>query len=293
MKKTVLFPLSFFLTGIVALFSACSNDGDYVIPEKPDVSQDINLIVDKKFGKILTDERGYTLYFFTPDVNSPTICTGECEVAWPVYYKENPSLSDGLDKKDFSVVIRPDGKKQTTYKGWPLYFFFEDKKPGEIKGDGLENAWFVAKPDYTIMIGHGQLIGEDGKEYTSKYQLGKERFTPYFTNDYGITLYNFSKDTQDKNNFTSETDEVKNAVFPIFSHNNDIILPSVLNKADFRIVKVFNKNQLSYKGRPIYTYSKDNNQIGSTKAVSVSTPGVWPVATDDNIPLILPGPATK
>jgi predicted lipoprotein with Yx(FWY)xxD motif len=41
---------------------------------------------------------------------------------------------------------RSDGKRQVTYKGHPLYYFIQDKKAGDTKGQGL-NAfgakWYV------------------------------------------------------------------------------------------------------------------------------------------------------
>ncbi len=292
MKNKFISALTLSVVALITVFSSCSID-DETGSTLPGKKPDIQLVSDANLGSIITNSEGFTLYFFTPDVASPTICEGECATVWPPYYKENPSLGTGLNAKDFAVVTRPDGKKNTTYKGWPLYTFIEDKKAGDTKGEKLENAWFVAKPDYTIMIGHTQLVGEDGKNYSNLYMPGNERFTPYFTSDRGVTLYTFSKDTENKNTFTSETDQVKNAVFPVYLGNSPLVIPSVLNKADFGSIKVFNNQQLTYKGRPIYTHKGDNNMMGSTKAISIPTPGVWPVATAANIAIQLPPAPSK
>ena len=44
-----------------------------------------------------------------------------------------------------SVVKRPDGRRQVAYKGGPLYTFDEDKKAGDMNGDGFKDVgtWHV------------------------------------------------------------------------------------------------------------------------------------------------------
>jgi predicted lipoprotein with Yx(FWY)xxD motif len=46
--------------------------------------------------------------------------------------------------------MREDGEKQTSYKGWPLYYFFKDKKPGDVSGEGVNSVWYVIYPDKFI-----------------------------------------------------------------------------------------------------------------------------------------------
>ena len=42
--------------------------------------------------------------------------------------------------------VRDDGTIQTTYKGWPLYLYFEDQVPGDVLGHGLGGVWSVVAP---------------------------------------------------------------------------------------------------------------------------------------------------
>ena len=51
-----------------------------------------------------------------------------------------------LKAEDFASIARDDGRKQTTYRGLPLYYFAGDKAPGETKGQGVKEVWFVAAP---------------------------------------------------------------------------------------------------------------------------------------------------
>ncbi len=49
---------------------------------------------------------------------------------------------------DWTIIDRTDGTKQWAYKGKPLYTFVQDKKPGDMTGDGKANgAWHVAKAE--------------------------------------------------------------------------------------------------------------------------------------------------
>ena len=41
---------------------------------------------------------------------------------------------------------REDGKKQTTFRGYPLYYWAGDKAPGDTKGQGVNNVWYVIDP---------------------------------------------------------------------------------------------------------------------------------------------------
>ena len=97
-------------------------------------------------GSYLTDMKGMTLYTFAMDSPGTSACEGPCVDNWPLFYRETVEPKDGLDAKDFGTITRDDGKKQTTYKGMPLYYFIKDKKPGDTMGQGVKDAWAVAKP---------------------------------------------------------------------------------------------------------------------------------------------------
>lgn len=238
------------------------------------VAENIKLSNNDVLGDVLVDANGATLYFFTKDVNGESACTdGSCLANWPVFYVENLTPGEGLNLTDFAEITREDGEKQTTYKGWPLYYFANDSEPGDINGEAVSNVWFVAKPDYSIMLANAQLIGHDGKNYTSEYVEG-EAITQYFVDSEGRTLYAFINDSNNDNNFTNE-DFSNDAVWPVF-HVDINSLPSTVDEADFDVIDVFGTSQLTYKGWPLYYFGQDGVR-GDNKGVSFPAPGIWPI----------------
>ncbi len=97
-------------------------------------------------GSYLTDIKGMTLYYFKKDTPGKSACEGECVAKWPLYFVDAVAAKDGLDAKNFGTITRADGKKQTSYKGMPLYFFAGDKAPGDTTGQGVKDVWYVVNP---------------------------------------------------------------------------------------------------------------------------------------------------
>ena len=236
----------------------------------------VMIIKNSKYGDILTDGAGNTLYFFTKDKDTAASdCNGQCASAWPKFYADSLVITNGLEANDFGTIIRADTTPQTTYKGWPLYYYFGDNTPGDVNGENVGGVWFVAKPNYTIMLINNQLVGNDGKEYDSHYQPGQEN-VQYFVDEYGRTLYIFMADTYNKNNYT-KSDFSNNGFWPIFEDSLHQV-PSIIDTNNFDRIDVFGHRQLTYKGWPLYYFGPDSMRRGNTRGVSVPSPGVWPVA---------------
>lgn len=259
---------------------ACSKSDDNT-GTPPLSGPSIQLATNSKLGTVLTDSAGRTLYFFAIDANGSSGCSGGCVTAWPVFYKESPTLATGIKATDMGVITRGDGTKQTTYKGWPLYYYQNDTKAGDVNGDAVGGTWFVAKPDYSVMLANTQLVGNNGTQYTSQYVAGQE-ITQYLTDDYGRTLYAFKPDKFKKNTFT-KPDFSNNAVWPIFELSGIKSIPSTLQASAFDTLQVFGKAQLSFKGWPLYYFGSDNMIRGNTKGVSVPSPGVWPIVNNNSV----------
>jgi predicted lipoprotein with Yx(FWY)xxD motif len=97
-------------------------------------------------GKYLTDEKGMTLYLFKKDSPDKSACVGPCVEKWPLFSVQDIKPPADIKSGDFKQITRDDGKKQTTYKGQPLYYFFKDSKAGDVNGQGVNNVWYVVTP---------------------------------------------------------------------------------------------------------------------------------------------------
>lgn len=97
-------------------------------------------------GKYLTDTEGMTLYWFKKDSSGTSACAGPCAEKWPIYYRDSVKAPEGVKAEDFGTITREDGKKQTTFRGFPLYYWVNDKKAGDTSGQGVNNVWYVIDP---------------------------------------------------------------------------------------------------------------------------------------------------
>jgi len=268
--------------GLLLLASACTHDHEDMPAPAP---VNVQLKQDAQLGNILTDANGKTLYFFSNDANGTSACSGGCATTWPIFYVEAASLPAGLNAADFGTITRSaDQKPQTTYKGWPLYYYAKDSVAGDKKGEAFGGKWFTAKPDYTVMLAFTQLIGNDGKHYTSKFVEGDES-TPYLTDAYGHTLYSFKNDHFNANKYT-KADFSNNATWPIDSSGAVQTVPSLFNPADFNKITVSGKTQITFRGWPLYYFGADSSKRGNTKGVSVPTPGTWPIVNQNSTPAV-------
>ncbi len=101
---------------------------------------------DPKLGKILTDSKGFTLYFYNKDSDGKSVCNGQCAVNWPPLKADGtPTAPDGVTGA-LSTVTRDDGTQMVAYNGKPLYTYIKDTDPEDTYGEGVGGVWFVATP---------------------------------------------------------------------------------------------------------------------------------------------------
>ena len=84
---------------------------------------------------VLTDAKGFTLYWFAPDTKTTSKCNGTCATFWPPV-KGPVTAGTGVTGK-LGTITRSDGSTQATYNGHPLYTYKGDTAPGQNKGNGL------------------------------------------------------------------------------------------------------------------------------------------------------------
>jgi predicted lipoprotein with Yx(FWY)xxD motif len=236
-------------------------------PQTPALPAQTVSLGDTSLGKVLTDAQGMTLYFFVTDLagEGTSTCYGICATFWPIFSADTVVASHPLQASDFSSITRSDGTKQATYKGWPLYYFRNDKRPGDVTGENVQKTWYVAKPDYTIMI-------------ASRPETGS-----YLTDGTGRALYFFAKDTTPG---ASSCTGACIATWPAFSVNT-LVVPSALKLSDFgTTIRADGRRQMAYMKRPLYYYSVDKN------AGDLNGDGIGNVWFAANVTGTLPIPAT-
>ena len=103
-------------------------------------------------GKVLTNAKGRTLYWYAIDTANKSNCNGKCATFWPPVPASTKVSGVSLPGK-FGSITRSDGSKQLTYDGHPLYTFVEDTKPGTDKGNGITTSggasadlWWAVTP---------------------------------------------------------------------------------------------------------------------------------------------------
>jgi predicted lipoprotein with Yx(FWY)xxD motif len=97
-------------------------------------------------GRYLSDAKGLTLYYTKKNAIHLNACAASCLAKWPVFFAEKLLIPAGLNTKDFGTFLRADGIKQTTFKGYPLYYGVHDLQSGETTGQGIDKEWYVVDP---------------------------------------------------------------------------------------------------------------------------------------------------
>ncbi len=85
-------------------------------------------------GSILVSSSGFTLYEFTRDRAGQNSCVKVkgCAEAWPALVTSGkPAAGPGVQSSMLSWTRLPNGSKQATYGGHPLYLYAGDSGPGE------------------------------------------------------------------------------------------------------------------------------------------------------------------
>ena len=146
------------VAGAALLLAACGASGGSPSPsaEAPSPSTggetgeayEVDTATDATLGTILVGEDGKTLYIFKKDSDGKSACNGDCAAKWPPFAleaDETVTAGEGVTGT-LATIARDDGSMQVTYNGAPLYYFAADTAAGDVKGQGLNDVWFVATP---------------------------------------------------------------------------------------------------------------------------------------------------
>lgn len=226
----------------------------------------ITVQVSPFLGAYLADSTGRSLFTYGGDMagdcKNPPIsgCAADCIIAWPVFYAGARTLAPGLDDAAFGTIQRPDFTYQTTYYGWPLYYFKTDVAPGMLGGQAKSKTWHAA-----TVIPAGIMIMKDAAA------------TRYLGDGTGRTLYVYDQDVKGSptSDPMSACDASCLAGHPSFWRNRLSVVSS-LEPTDFStFVPGQGREQLAYKGAPLYTSAADarsGDEKGATTGWSVALP---------------------
>jgi predicted lipoprotein with Yx(FWY)xxD motif len=114
-------------------------------------------------GEVLVDEQGAALYTNDRDTPSKIACTGDCTSVWVPVSTPNaaPTSDDSSVEGKLGTIDRPDGTRQVTFDGKPLYSFVEDG-PGAVTGDGLADSFGGTEFVWTAARSSGGPAGPGG-----------------------------------------------------------------------------------------------------------------------------------
>ncbi len=101
---------------------------------------------DDAFGPILATHAKKALYTWNVEkrAGGKIRCTGACAAAWPPLLAKGavPKRVAGI-KGTFGTIRRPDGKRQVTFKGLPVYTYAHERAT-QVLCDNVDG-WFVVR----------------------------------------------------------------------------------------------------------------------------------------------------
>lgn len=130
--------------------AACGNGGNVTtLSAPPTTDPSLTLTLQKSpVGPIVATGNGDTLYDFAPDTPTHSACVDDgCVFQWPPLVVHGPvRVQKGLDPSLVGTLIRPDGSRQLSYGGHPLYTYNLDVTPGMVTGQAIDQnggLWYV------------------------------------------------------------------------------------------------------------------------------------------------------
>lgn len=227
----------------------------------------VQLVTDARWGQILADPRGMTLYVYNHDTKGVSTCNDACSVTWPPLVAFGPSVGPAGVTGVLDVMTRTDGKKQITWNGAPLYTFSGDTKPGESTGSGIaEGSWkVVTATSNGAASASVSASGPTTVQVTTDPKLGKILADPR-----GMTLYT---NKQDQKGVSNCGDACSLIWPPLLAFGPSYGPPGVSGVLDV-MTRSDGKKQITWNELPLYTYSKDAKP-GETTGNGIG--GVWQV----------------
>jgi predicted lipoprotein with Yx(FWY)xxD motif len=132
---------------VVLVASACGGSGDSgasaPAPGGSGPARTVSVDSIAGVGKVLVDANGAALYAADQEAKGHIVCTDSCTTIWqPLTLGGSKSpTGEGAVSTELGTIERPDGDRQVTFDGRPLYRFSEDPDAGVVTGNGFEDTF--------------------------------------------------------------------------------------------------------------------------------------------------------
>jgi predicted lipoprotein with Yx(FWY)xxD motif len=157
------FLLSTTIAAAALALAACGSDGAVGSSSTgapstgaPAQTATVSIMASGAMGNILVDSSGKALYSPDQEADGTVHCVDACLQIWVPLAPGATAPMAPAGGPTLAVINRPDGTKQVTAAGRPLYTFAEDSQ-GKVTGDGAADAfggqnftWHVVHADGTV-----------------------------------------------------------------------------------------------------------------------------------------------
>lgn len=99
--------------------------------------------VNGQMTTVLATGSGMTLYYYKSDPVPNSACTGDCAKNWPPLLSNGGNIITTVNFPAQLTIQKTANGNQIEYDGHPLYTYAGDMAPGQIKGQGAANVWYV------------------------------------------------------------------------------------------------------------------------------------------------------
>jgi predicted lipoprotein with Yx(FWY)xxD motif len=143
----------------VVAIAACGGGGDSGSSSASRMSAGSSALSAKRVGgvgRVLVDSSGKALYTSNQEEGGKVRCIDGCTSFWKPLTTSGGAPQAPTGVANLGVIRRPDGTRQLTEGGEPLYTFVEDS-PGNVKGDGFSDD-FAGRH----FVWHAVLVGSGG-----------------------------------------------------------------------------------------------------------------------------------
>lgn len=217
------------------------------------------------YDEILADSSGRTLYVFARDSEGETVCYDDCAQAWPplTVPRETAVRAGSAVSAAVDAIERDGGRLQVTVDGLPVYYFANDSDPGDATGMGLGNAWWLVRPDGSVL-------------QPTVSMADHETVGSILTDGDGRTLYMFEPDSSGESACTGDCAE---AWPPLTVERETTLYPAATVAASLGTIERSDGSlQVTANGHPLYYFVNDD---GPGDATGQGVNAVWFVLRPD------------